>query len=220
MGFSHVIFDLDGTLLNTLDDLAAACNYACRRMGWPEFAVDAYRQKAGNGMPKLIRRFMPAELAGNDAAYEAAAAAFHEYYDAHKEDHTALYEGVADMLQALKTGGVSVSVLSNKDDAAVKPLVANYFGAGVFDVVQGRTDAYPAKPAPPLTLAVLGQLGAAAEDALYVGDSNVDVETGHNVGMPVAGVAWGFRGQAELKAAGAEYIAQTPADITALALGA
>lgn len=217
MGFSHVMFDLDGTLLNTLDDLALACNHTCELFGWPTFTIDDYRLKVGNGMPKLIERIMPDEVLGDEKAFQTAMDAFQEYYAQHKEDHTAPYPGIMEMLDGLREAGVTVSVLSNKDDSSVKPLVANYFGEGVFAEVQGRIDEFPAKPAAPITLHVLEKLGADPAETLYVGDSNVDVATGHNAGLKVAGVAWGFRGTAELIAAGTEYIAETPADIVRLA---
>ncbi len=217
MAFTHVIFDLDGTLLNTLDDLAAAGNHVCAAHGWPVFSTDAYRFKVGNGIPKLIERIIPAEFAGDGRVFEQAFAEFTAYYAVHKQDATCPYPGVIDMLDTLIAAGVTLAVLSNKDHAAVVPLVQHYFG-NRFACVQGRIDAFPPKPAPPITRYVLDQLDAAPHDVLYVGDSNVDVLTAHNASLCVAGVSWGFRGHDELTAAGADIIVDTPAELTSCIL--
>ena len=218
MPFSHVIFDLDGTLLNTLDDLAAAGNHMCALHGWPTYPVDRYRYKVGNGQPKLIERLMPAEFVGDGAMFSAALAEFRAYYDEHKQDHTAPYPGIPEMLDALRGTGVTLAVLTNKDHTAATPLVESYFGSDRFALVQGRIDAFPPKPAAPITRHVLEQLGADPATTLYVGDSNVDVQCGHNAGLRVAGVNWGFRGRAELESEGADFIADTPAQLVDIVL--
>lgn len=217
MSYTHVIFDLDGTLLNTLEDLSRAANHVCERFGWPAFTQDQYRFKVGNGMPKLVERFMPAEYFGDGRAFQAAYDELTRYYEAHREDHTAPYPGIIDLLDRARDAGVRLAVLSNKDHSSVVPLVQHYFGER-FDVVQGRLDAFPPKPAAPATLHVLEQLGCAPAETLYVGDSNVDVETGHNAGLTVAGVAWGFRGRGELEQAGADVVVDTPAQLLNLIL--
>lgn len=218
MRYTHVIFDLDGTLLDTLQDLACACNLVCARSGWPTFPVDAYRYKVGNGMPKLVERIIPAEFAGMPDVYERTLSAFQAAYAAHREDHTAPYPGIIDTLDELAAAGATLAVLSNKDHAAVVPLVERYFGKR-FALVQGRVDAFPPKPAAPITRYVLDALGAPVVSTLYVGDSSVDVETGHNAGIDVAGVAWGFRGRAELERAGADHIAKEPAELLGIVWG-
>lgn len=219
MAFTHVIFDMDGTVLDTLEDLALAGNHVCAAHGWPTFPVDAYRYKVGNGMPKLVERFMPAEFAGDADAFAATYAEFCAYYAQHSQDHTAPYPGTVEMLDRLRTAGVRLAVLTNKDHAAAVPLATRYFGEDAFDVVQGRVDAFPPKPAAPITLHVLEQLGAAPDTTLYVGDSNVDVACGHNAGLKVAGVTWGFRGRDELAEAGADYLVDTNEQLTELILG-
>lgn len=216
--FTHVIFDMDGTLLNSLDDLANACNHVCEMHGWPTFTLDEYRYKIGNGQPKLIERIIPAEFAGNGAVFEQTLKEFRAYYADHSEDNTAPYEGILEALDALTKAGIPLAILSNKDHAAVVPLAQQYFGDR-FAVVQGRTDAFPAKPAAPVTLHVLEQLDAQAETALYVGDSGVDIETGHNAGIRACGVSWGFRGRGELEAAGADYVIDEPAQLLDVILG-
>ncbi len=218
--FTHVIFDLDGTLLNTLEDLAAASNHICEQHGWPTFTQEEYRYKVGNGVAKLVERYMPAEFAGNAPLFEQVLAEQVAYYDAHKEDHTAPYAGVPQMLDALQAAGITLAVLTNKDHLSAPPLVDHYFGADRFALVQGRVDAFPPKPAAPMTLHVLGELGADPATTLYVGDSNVDVQCGHNAGLKVCGVSWGFRGRAELEAEGAEYVIDTPDELVQIALGA
>lgn len=219
MPFTHIIFDLDGTVLDTLEDLARSANRVCAAHGWPTFPIDAYRYKVGNGMRKLVERFMPAEFAGDGALFERVLSEFRTCYDLHKEDHTAPYPGTIEMLDALRSAGLTLAVLTNKDHAAARPLIERYFGIGRFAVVQGHTARFDPKPAAPITLHVLEQLDATPERTLYVGDSNVDVETGHNAGLAVAGVTWGFRGRTELEAAGADFIVDTQQQLVDIALG-
>ncbi|MBM6756173.1 HAD family hydrolase [Collinsella tanakaei] len=214
---THIVFDLDGTLLNTLDDLADAGNHVCSLMGWPTFSHDAYRFKVGNGIHKLIERIVPAEFAGDAPIMQRALDEFRSYYAAHKEDHTAPYPGIAEMLDEMRARGLTLAVLTNKDHAAAAPLVERYLGSGRFALVQGHVDPYPPKPDAGITRHLLEQLGADAATTLYVGDSSVDVACGHNVGMRVAGVAWGFRGRNELACAGADFIVDTPAELCAIA---
>lgn len=170
--FSHVIFDLDGTILNTLEDLAAAGNHTCETHGWPTFAVDEYRYKVGNGMLKLVERFMPAEYAGDGRMFEQTLAEFRAYYGEHKEDHTAPYAGTIEMLDRLRAAGVQLAVLTNKDHVSAAPLIEKYFGSERFALVQGRVDAFPPKPEAPVTLHVMEELGADPTTTLYVGDSS------------------------------------------------
>ena len=195
MAFTHVIFDLDGTLLNTLDDLTAAGNHMCELHGWPTFTADEFRFKVGNGQPKLIERLIPAEFAGDGRIFEQALSEFRTYYSAHKQDRTAPYSGIMEMLDALLDAGVTLGVLSNKDHAATTP-----------------------KPAAPITLHVLELLSADPASTLYVGDSNVDIACGHNAGLRSCGVAWGFRGRAELEAAGADYVIDDPRELIDIVL--
>lgn len=146
------------------------------------------------------------------AAFEQTLAEFRAYYGEHKEDHTAPYAGTIEMLDRLRAAGVQLAALTNKDHISAAPLIEKYFGSERFALVQGRVDAFPPKPEAPVTLHVMKELGADPATTLYVGDSNVDVLTGHNAGLKSAGVSWGFRGRAELEAAGADYVVDTQDD--------
>ncbi len=159
----------------------------------------------------------PPSSRGTDAFFEQALSEFRTYYSAHKQDRTAPYSGIMEMLDALLDAGVTLGVLSNKDHAATTPLVAQYFGDR-FAVAQGRVDAFPPKPAAPITLHVLELLSADPASTLYVGDSNVDIACGHNAGLRSCGVAWGFRGRAELEAAGADYVIDDPRELIDIVL--
>lgn len=214
--FTHAVFDLDGTILNTLEDLACACNYVCELHGWPTFPLDAYRYKVGNGMLKLVERIMPAEYLGDEVMFAQVLAEFRARYAEHKEDHTAPYPGIIEALDSLRAAGITLAVLTNKDHDAALSLVERCFGRR-FTVVQGALPTFPPKPAAPITRYVLEQLGADPRTTLFVGDSDVDVQTGHNAGLPVAGAAWGFRGVAELEAAGADFILEHPDELITLA---
>lgn len=216
--FQAVIFDLDGTLLDTLGDLAAAANAALAALGLPGHPVEAYRYMVGNGIPKLIERFLPPGRRA-EADRSAAAALFFPYYDAHKEDTTAPYPGIPEALAALRAAHVRLGVVSNKEDALTQSIIAHYF-PGLFDAVAGHVPGTPTKPEPHLVNAMRASFGLAANEVLYAGDSDVDILTAHNAGLAGCGVSWGFRGEAELRAAGADYIVRTPGALVPLVLGA
>ena len=214
--YTHVIFDLDGTILNTIDDLADAGNYVCERRGWPTHSVERYKVMVGNGIPKLVERFSPEGTPAE--VLEEARAEFSARYDAHKEDKTAPYGGVTQVIDLLKSAGVKVSVLTNKADHLARPMVESYF-PGVFDMVRGALPGVPTKPHPAMLGGLLEALGAQAETTLFVGDSNVDIQTGKNCGLDTCGVLWGFRSRQELEGEGATYIAQRPADLLSVVTG-
>lgn len=214
--YTHVIFDLDGTLLNTIDDLADAGNRVCAAHDWPTHTVDQFKYMVGNGIPNLVSRFTPDGL--GEEALAQALAEFSAYYDAHKEDKTAPYPGVPALLDALKGAGVRLAVLSNKAHALAGPVVEHYF-PGVFEYVQGALPDAPLKPDPALLCTLMEQIGAVPETTLFVGDSNVDVLTGKNGALTVCGVLWGFRGREELKDAGADWIIHSPDQLSAIVTG-
>lgn len=213
-----VVFDLDGTLLNTIDDLADAANWVCAQNGWPLHTVEEYKHFVGNGIPNLCRRFAPPQ-AQSEAQQAAVLAAFSARYNAHKEDKTAPYPGVAEAVRALQQAGVACGVLSNKEDSLAQAVIEHYF-PGLFAHVRGAVAGCPAKPDPAGVFALLEAMGAApGPEVMLVGDSDVDVFTGKNAGLPVCGALWGFRGKEELTAAGADLLAERPADLPRLLLG-
>ena len=204
--YKTVVFDLDGTLLNTIDDLADAGNRVCAARGWPQHTVEEYKYFVGNGIPKLVERFSPPEARTPDQLADTLAA-FQADYGAHLRDKTAPYPGMPALLVRLKAAGVQLAVFSNKADPLARQVVADYFDAALFDAVRGALPGVPTKPAPQGTLALMQAIGADPAATLYVGDSNVDVDTAHNAGLPCCGVLWGFRTRQELTDAGAEHLA-------------
>lgn len=208
-----IVFDLDGTLLNTLDDLAAAGNHICAENGWPEHPVEAYKRMVGNGIPKLVERFSPADCR-SPARLAETLAQFSAYYAAHKEDKTAPYPGIPALLDELSARGVRLAVFSNKADTLCGDILRHYFGARFApEAVRGQRPGVPVKPDPAGLWELLDTIGADRASTLFVGDSDVDILTGHNAGLPACGVLWGFRTRAELEGAGADFIAAAPAEI-------
>lgn len=213
--YKHVIFDLDGTLLNTIDDLADTGNHVCALHGWPTHTVDAFKLMVGNGIPKLVERFAPQGT--SQEVLDQAFQEFMDWYGVHKEDKTAPYAGMPEVTKALREAGVSIAVLSNKADVMAGPVVEHYY-PGIFPVVQGALPGLPTKPDPTLLHKLMDRLGATQEDTLFVGDSNVDIRTAKNGGLTGCGVLWGFRSQEELEAAGADVIVSTPQELLDLIL--
>lgn len=207
--FTTAIFDLDGTLLDTLQDLAAAGNHTLTVLGLPTHPVAAYRQMVGNGVPKLVERMLPPACRGS-ATQAVALQVFSNYYEQHMLDFTAPYPGISQMLAALRGRGVHLGVVSNKSDDFVQPIVERFF-PGVFSAVCGLREGVPPKPDPASVLQVLVQLAADPAATLYCGDSDVDIHTAHNAQLTSCGVLWGFRTEAELAEAGAEYLAEDAA---------
>ena len=210
--FKTVVFDLDGTLLNTLDDLADSSNRVCAARGWPTYGRDRYRYFVGNGIPKLVERFTP-QPCRTPETLAAVLAEFQADYGAHLKDSTAPYPGVPELLARLKAAGVQLAVYSNKADPFARQVAADYFDPSLFDLVRGARPGVPVKPAPQGTRELLAALHADPARTLYVGDSNVDVQTAHNAGLPCCGVLWGFRTREELAAEGAEFLAENAAQL-------
>ena len=209
--YKHIIFDLDGTLLNTIDDLADAGNWVCQNHGWPTHTVDEYRYFVGNGMAKLTERFVPEDWRTPEGV-QTILEEFMRYYDAHKADKTAPYPWIPEMLDQLNGAGVSMAVLTNKAHQLAGPVVEQYY-PGVFSIVQGALPGYPTKPDPTLLHKLMAEMGATIEDTLFVGDSNVDIRTAKNGGLTSCGVLWGFRSRQELEAEGADFLAQTAQEL-------
>lgn len=207
-----VIFDLDGTLLNSLEDLAVSANYALRKFGYQEHVTEDYRYMVGNGITKLIERALP-EDARTENEVMHVRAEFVAYYSGHMMDKTKPYPGIPELLKELKHRGLILAVASNKYQDATRELIRTYFGDGIFQVVLGQREGVPAKPDPAIVNEILGTTGADQDDTLYIGDSCVDMQTAINSGVTPVGVTWGFRLCRELMDNGAVHIVDRPEDI-------
>lgn len=215
--YQTVIFDLDGTLLNTLEDLADAGNWVCRRNGWPEHSLEEFRAMVGHGIPNLVERFSP-EGCRSPLLMVNTLAQFSQYYGAHNMDKTLPYAGMEELAAELKKRGVQMAVYSNKADDFSRQIVEHFF-PGVFSLVRGKVRGVPVKPDPTGVRQVLAELNADPAATLFVGDSSVDMETAQNAGLPACGVTWGFRSRESLEAAGAEFLADTPEQLASVILG-
>ena len=208
--YDAYIFDLDGTLLDTLNDLAASTNYAMRTHHLPEHTIDEVRRFVGNGVSKLIERAVPG---GKDnLLFEPALATFREHYLIHQYDTTTPYPGIMSMLRRLKEAGKATAVVSNKFDAATKALCQRFFGPLV-DVAIGESASVARKPSPDTVIEALRILGIPSQGAVYVGDSEVDLATAANCHMPCISVLWGFRDRECLIGHGAKVFVAKPSDI-------
>ena len=212
MNIKAVIWDLDGTLLDTLGDLAASTNAALQKNGLPQRTVDEVRGFVGNGIGKLIERAVPADCPPEET--KRVLEDFVAHYAQHSRDTTRPYDGVLPILDALIAQGVKLGIVSNKIDFAVRELSAAYFGERM-QVAVGDDPSRLRKPAPYIVLEAMRRLGVTREETVYVGDSDVDVLTAHNAGVTCCAVSWGFRPVESLRAAGAEHIAATPEELLA-----
>ena len=208
--YETVVFDLDGTLLNTLEDLADATNYALRTMQMPERTIGEVRAFVGNGVRRLMELSVPGGF--DNPKFEETFAVFKKYYGEHCNDKTRAYDGVVPVLRKLKEKGYALAIVSNKIDFAVKELNDLYF-KGIVPVAIGEKEGIRRKPAPDTVFEALKELGKTKEEAVYVGDSDVDIETAKNAGMPCISVLWGFRDKEFLAEHGAEYYAETADDV-------
>lgn len=209
-----VIFDLDGTLLNTLEDLKDALNYALAAHGFPTRSLEEVRAFVGNGNQTLVRRGVPRGT--GEAAAQAVFETFVPYYQAHSMDKTRPYDGVGALLDALKAAGIKTAIVTNKAHTAAVPLCRRFFPQA--DLVVGARPGLANKPAADMVLAALEGLGAAAAEAVYVGDTEVDIATAKNAGLPCICVGWGFRAREQQEAAGGARFAAAPGDILTLEL--
>lgn len=205
-----VIFDLDGTLLNTLGDLAAAGNHALAEMGRPQHPVEAYRMFVGNGIPTLIHRILPE--GHSDAEHEKCHMIFNEYYSAHKSDRTVPYEGMRELVERLKAEGVVCVVNTNKAHEFSRELLKAAFGDAIRDLI-GFGTGFPAKPSPDAALEFCRRYCADKSKVLYVGDSSVDMQTAAAAGVDACAVLWGFRSYEELSAFTPKYMVSTAEEL-------
>ena len=216
--FTHVIFDLDGTLLDTLEDLADATNWVCQQHGWPTHPVEAYKRFVGNGAGKLLECVIPEGVEPTPELRKELMEEFAQRYSAHKQDKTAPYPGILQVLESVKKAGIPMGVLTNKPHAAAAPIVEHYF-QGIFQTVQGAEEGFPTKPDPTLLYKMMDRIGAKKETTLFVGDSNVDIRTAKNGGLTSCGVLWGFRDREELTGEGADFLAENAEELAAVIFG-
>jgi len=210
-----VIFDLDGTLLNTIDDLAHAANHALTECGFPTHEISSYPFFVGNGVGRLLERVLPMDH--RDAAtVSRVREIFQDYYDRHLYDYTRPYPGIENLLDDLAVKGVKFAVASNKYQAATSALVAHFFRRLPFESVHGMRPNIPAKPDPSIVFGVLRDIPTPKADVIYVGDSGVDMETARRACIESVGVTWGFRPVGELRQFYAEHIISEPARLIEL----
>lgn len=211
--YKAIIFDLDGTLTDTLEDLFLSVNYALQSCGLPERTIEEVRRFVGNGVRKLIERAVPADT--ESTLLEKCYSAFRAHYIIHCQDHTCLYPGVATLLMTLHAKGYRMAVVSNKLQSGVDELAHTFFH-GLIDVAIGERPGIPRKPEPEMVEEALRQLGVTNDEAVYVGDSDVDLQTAANAGLPCISVLWGFRTRDFLIAHGATIFAEKPQDVLTL----
>ena len=209
------IFDLDGTLLNTIDDLATAVNHALEVNNYPTHSIADYRLMVGNGVRRLIERALPADDR-SEAIIDKLLADFRLYYDQHLHDFTTPYPGIVDLLEQMRQRGIALAVASNKYESAVRRLISALFPEIEFVAVCGNVEGVPTKPDPSIVFRILADHPTPKADIIYIGDSAVDIETARRAGVTSVGVTWGFRPERELTAALADHIISSPAEILSL----
>lgn len=214
---TYAIFDLDGTLLDSIEDLGNAVNYALNQMGFPTHVITAYPDMVGNGVRKLIERALPAGEAYPQIV-DRMLVHFRKHYDEHCCDNTAPYPGIDKLLQKLTAEGINLAVTSNKYQTAVTKIINHYFPDANWQAILGNTPGVPRKPDPSIVFAALNLCPTPKADVIYIGDSGVDMETARRACVESIGVTWGFRPAAELKAAYADHIVSDPDDILTIIL--
>lgn len=215
MKYKAIIFDLDGTLTDTIVDLKESTNYALREMGWPERTLEEIKQFVGNGVRRLMEQATPSNI--NELEFEECFAIFQEHYIDHCQDHTDLYPGIKELLETLKEKGYKMAIVSNKMQAGVNELQKRFF-KGIIDVAIGEKRGVRRKPFPDMVNIALEKLEVKAEETIYVGDSEVDMATARNAGIPCISVLWGFRDRDFLREIGAFQMVETPQEILELVL--
>lgn len=210
--YTTIIFDLDGTLMNTLDDLTISTNYALSQMGFPTRTIDEVRQFLGNGVRKLIEMALPENT--SEDMIERVISCFLQHYTSHCKDHSRPYDGILELLSSLKKMGVKMAIVSNKPDVEVKKLNAEHF-AEFIDVALGENEksGIPRKPSPAMVYEAINQLGSEPEKCLYVGDSDVDILTARNAGIDCLSVTWGFKTAEFLSQFGATKMIDEPSQM-------
>lgn len=207
-----VIFDLDGTLINSLPDISAAMNRSLEKNGLPVFDENAYKYMVGNGVFKLAER----AVGEHKECLQAVIEAYKADYAQHSRVNSYPYKGIEEMLLSLKEMGMKICVFTNKDDEDAQRVIGHYFSHISFDIVRGRLDGVPLKPDPAGALIIAQQLGLSTDECLYVGDTSMDMNCGNSAGMETVGVLWGFRPREELAASGAKHLIVEPKELLPL----
>ena len=210
--YKACIFDLDGTLINSLDDLADCCNYALEQMGFSIHKVQDYRYFVGNGVVNLIQRTVP-QTGVSQAVLDKTLDIYRKRYAAHYLDKTKPYDGINELLKALKAKDLKLTVVSNKPDDATKKLISEVFGENVFDIVLGQQEGVPHKPNPQGALKACEQMQVLPHECVFLGDTCIDIQTAIAAGMLPVGALWGFRDRDELVTAGAEVLLSEPIEL-------
>ncbi|MBQ8310452.1 MAG: HAD family hydrolase [Clostridia bacterium] len=207
------IFDLDGTLLDTITTIAYYANYALEKHGVAPISVDRYKYLVGTGAKNLIHGALRERGCDGEALFERVFADYNAAYNANVTYLTAPYDGIVSMLEGLRKHGIKTAIVSNKPDFATKSVVREIFGDGYFDFVTGQVDGVPIKPDPTAVLNLIERLGIQKDECVYVGDTSTDMKTGKNAGLYTIGVLWGFRDRAELEENGADVIVAHPDEL-------
>lgn len=218
MKYDLVIFDLDGTLLNTIGDLAASVDYVMRSRNLPEHSDAEYRNMVGGGIKRLVERALPAQLAKDDGYVEECVAQFRRYYVDNIDRHTLPYEGMVELLEELCQRGVAVAVASNKFQHGTERLISKFFGNIEFVAIEGNREGEPLKPDPRIVEKIIAIAGAKRERTVMVGDSGIDIRTAAAANIASIGVAWGFRYADELYDAGATTVVTKTDELRTLLL--
>lgn len=206
MKYDLIIFDLDGTLLNTIGDLAASVDYVMRSRSLPEHTDEEYRRMVGGGIKRLVERALPRHLAEDEAYVEECVWEFRRYYVDNIDRYTVPYEGIPELLHDLREAGIAVAVASNKFQHGTERLISKFFSDVDFIAVEGNREGAPLKPDPQVVEGIIARAAVDKARVIMVGDSGIDIRTAHSAGIDVVGVAWGFRYAEELYEAGAERV--------------
>ncbi|MFA7076049.1 MAG: HAD family hydrolase [Candidatus Izemoplasmatales bacterium] len=218
MKYNTMIFDLDGTLLDTIKDIQETMNQVMRINGYPEYSVEEYKYFVGSGVDILIQRVMRTSKIP-DNMFPILKEGYYEVYAKQSKINTKVYDGILDLINELKSENISVNVLSNKPHTQTLDVINYYFKAGTFDLIYGKKEEFSPKPDPSSAFDLISSLGVKPEEVIYVGDTEIDIQTSKNAGFLSVGVLWGFRKKEELLQAGSDVIVENPLDIMRLIRG-
>ena len=213
MKYQAVVFDLDGTLVDTLRDIGESANFMLGQLGLPTHPIEAYRQKVGDGVVKLVERALPADRAD---LLETALEIHRGYFRDHLIVHSRPYAGILEMLEELKQLSIPLAVLSNKPDSLTREICRHFFGTNTFDLVMGHREEMPLKPDPASARSLALEIGIDPAHIAYVGDTSVDMQTANRAGMFAVGVTWGFRDRRELENYGSDVVIDRPEELSVL----